>query len=122
MFVHPHPAFGMLADGFFKVIPNLLGDCRDVICGRGADGAEDLNPVSAILPGDADTGDNGKAQSLGQSHMEGGYTGFQTETLDDCGGSTGFDVQIGQESGMALTLEAFHQAQHGPLLRDDNMP
>lgn len=112
----------MLADGFFKVIPNLLGDRRDIVLWSGADGAENLHSVRAILPGDADTSEDGKAQSLGQSHVEGGHAGFQTETLDDRGGTTWFDIQIGQESGMSLTLEAFHQAQHGPLLRDDDVP
>ena len=111
----------MLADGFFKVIPNLLGDRRDIVLWRGADGAENLHTVRAILPGDADAGDDGKAQPLRQSDVQGGHTGFQAETLDDRGGTTWFDVQIGQESGMSLTLEAFHQAQHGPLLGNDDV-
>lgn len=111
----------MLADGFFKVIPNLLGDHRDIILWSGADSAENLHPIGAIFPGDADAGDDGKAQSLRQSDVQGGHAGFQAKTIDDRGGATWFDVQIRQQASVSLALQAFHQAQHGPLLGNDDM-
>lgn len=58
MFVHPHPAFRVFADGFFEVVPDLLGDGGDVILRGWANGAKDLNAVSAVWPWDADAGDD----------------------------------------------------------------
>ena len=58
MFVHPHPAFGVFANGFFEMVPDLLGDSCDVSFGGGADGAEDLDAVGAVGPWDADAGDD----------------------------------------------------------------
>lgn len=58
MFVHPHPAFGMFADGFFEMVPDLLGDGGDVVFRGGADGAEDLDAIGAVGPWDADAGDD----------------------------------------------------------------
>ena len=58
MFVHPHPAFGVLADGFFEMVPDLLSDGGDVSFRGGADGAEDLDAVGAVGPWDADAGND----------------------------------------------------------------
>ncbi len=58
MFVHPHPALRMCADGFFEMVPDLLGDGGDVVFRSWADGAEDLDAVGAVGPWDADAGDD----------------------------------------------------------------
>lgn len=76
VFVHPHPAFGILADGLFKGCPDLLGECGDICVGLGADGVENLHAVAAVFPGDADAGDDGKAEPLGEGDVEGGHAGL----------------------------------------------
>lgn len=115
MFVHPHPAFGVLSNGFFEMVPDLLGDGGDVIFGGGADGAEDLYAVGAVGPGDADTGDDGEAESLGEGGVEGGDAGFESEAFDDGGGPTGLHVEVGQEAGVALAFEALDEAEHSSI-------
>lgn len=58
VFVHPHPAFGVLADRFLEMVPDLLCDGGNVVFRRGADGTKDLHPVGAIGPRNADTRDD----------------------------------------------------------------
>ena len=47
MFVHPHPAFGVFANGFFEMVPDLLGDSCAVSFGGWADGS-DAVPVNLL--------------------------------------------------------------------------
>lgn len=113
MFVHPHPAFGVFADGVFKLVPDLLSDCGDVVFRHGADGAEDLDAIGAVGPGNTDAGDDGKAEPLSKRGVEGGDAGFESEAVDHGGGTTGFHVEVGEKASMTFAFEAFDEAEHG---------
>ncbi len=120
--VHPEPALGVGADGFFKVIPYALGEHPRIILLTWANGLEDLHLITAIRRGLADAGDDGKSEPLGQLHMERRHAGLHAEALDHRRCAARFDVQIRQQSRVALTLQRFHQLQHRIVLRNDRVP